>query len=108
MSVESAPSADPVSPGGTRHVLTWAYPCYGVQHRQRAPGDDKVDEPLCGRGDGDVQRSEAGCWDLGDVDPAARAPAELEEATRAHITYQTQKNAGRGIRSRGEITTYRT
>lgn len=49
------------------------------EHGRHSPGDDEVEEPLGGRGIRDVHGSETGSWDLGCVDPACWAPAELEE-----------------------------
>lgn len=54
-----------------------------MQVRERGEGhsgNDKVKEPLGRSGDGDVEGAQAGGRNFGDVDPAARAPAELEEA----------------------------
>lgn len=49
------------------------------EHGRHSPGDNEVEEPLGGRGIRNVHGSETGSWDLGGVDPACWAPAELEE-----------------------------
>ena len=53
------------------------------EHGRHGAGNDEVEEPLSGRGVGDVQGAQAGGGDLAGVDPAGRAPAELEEAEEA-------------------------
>lgn len=49
------------------------------EHCWHSSGNDEVEEPLGRRGVRDVHGSETGSRDLGGVDPARWAPAELEE-----------------------------
>lgn len=51
----------------------------GGHHVRGGARDDEVEQPLRGRGQRDVGGSQARGGDLGDVDPAHGAPAELEE-----------------------------
>lgn len=48
-------------------------------HVRGGAGDDEVEQPLRRGRQRDVGRAETRCRDLRDVDPAHRAPAELEE-----------------------------
>lgn len=43
---------------------------HGDQHVGHGAGNDEVEEPLGGGGKGDVEATETGSRDLGDVDPA--------------------------------------
>lgn len=43
---------------------------HGHQHVGHGASDDKVEEPLSGGGERDVETAETSGWDLGDVDPA--------------------------------------
>lgn len=85
------------------HDENEAYPSQRIQHRQRAPGNDEVDQPLRRSSDGDVQRSQAGRWYLGDVDPAARPPAELEEPVPHAISQRTITDGQGQERGKGRV-----
>jgi len=49
------------------------------QHAGNGLGDDEVEEPLGGSGDGDVHGTETSGGDFGDKNPADGTPTELED-----------------------------
>lgn len=74
-----------------------------AHHSKRRPRDHEVDQPLrCGR-QSNVERAQPRCGNLGHVDPAAGAPAELEEAVKYRLG-QLRLSDGRKV----ETKTYKT
>lgn len=68
---------------------------HSSQHIGRSTGHDKVEKPLRGRRKGDVHGPQPRGRDLGDVDPAAWSPSELEEGGEQEDAHERKVAGGR-------------
>jgi len=66
----------------TLHISTYITSrSHGLLHGEHSSGNDKVEKPLSSRSNGNIESSKTGSGDLGNKNPAARSPAELEESS---------------------------